>query len=90
MGPITKITLSHHSKEMLYSLIPITIRRKDIHVHVKGPKVSTIERYHGVEAVWVECRSVSCVCSGSVVAVHVNSVYRKSNVCCTAMASKAQ
>ena len=33
---------------------------------------------------------MSSVCSGSVVAVHVNSVYRKSNVCCTAMASKAQ
>ena len=32
---------------------------------------------------------MNCVCSGSVV-VHVNSVYRKSNVCCTAMASKAQ
>ena len=27
------------------------------------------------------------MCSGGVVAVHVNSVYRKSNVCCTAMAS---
>lgn len=49
--------------------------------------MSTIERYHGVEAVWVECRSVNSVCSGSVVAVHV-SVYRKSNVCCTAMASR--